>query len=246
MSERSRKRSEIAMPGEGTGIPGVDPLVYREAGDNPALEALLFKLRGSVSEAPQAANSQAAERLEEPRAPKGKGGASARDPQVAKREGTEGASEQVAEKAQGGERAFEQGAPRGKEAVKRGVNPQWLTFAMVAIVGPVIVLLLVLLMSRTHAPTAGTPERTAKEMPQAVGASPAMPLTPTAAPSATVDVVPAAPEATALPSVSATPSATQIPSTTTAPPALTGTPRGPERRPAARISTSKVEKTPEF
>ncbi|MCK6588840.1 MAG: hypothetical protein HUU21_15955 [Polyangiaceae bacterium] len=240
MGERSRKRSPIEMPGEGTGVPGVDPLVYREVGDNPDVDELLVKLSVDAPGKQQVANSQAAERVKKSRATKGKVGASARDRGAPKNEGTANASEQRREQ------ASEQVAPKAKDAVKRGVNPQWLTFAAVAIVGPVIVLLLVLLMSRTHAPAAGTPERTAKEMPPAAEASPTMPITSAAAPSATAAVVPAAPEAIAAPSTAPTPSAIQTASRTTAPPALKGTPGGLERRPVNRTSKPKVEKTPEF
>src|SRR5262245_55118509 len=146
MSEGSRKRSPIEMPGEGTGIPGVDPLVYRQPGDNPEVDALLAKLRAGAPGAPQAANAQGAERVKKPRATKGKGGGSARERGAPKDEEKGSATEQGAEVFQGRERAVEQVAPKGNDAAKRGVNPQWLTFAIIAIVAPVIVLLLALLI----------------------------------------------------------------------------------------------------
>jgi hypothetical protein len=251
------------MPGEGTGVPGVDPLIYREHGDKPDVDALLTKLRIDAPGAPRVANTQGGERVKKkPKAAKGKGGASGRDQEVMKREGTESASEQGGEKGQGGERARERGgekaqggerareevAPKGKDAVKRGVNPQWLTLAIVAIVAPVIVLLLVLIMSRTPAPAERMRDATAKETLEAPKASPAIPTAPSAAPSATADVVPTAPTTTTAPNPIMMPSAPQTPSATVAPKAPKGTARegGPEHTPAAQTSKPKVYKTPEF
>jgi hypothetical protein len=259
MVERSRKRSLIDMPGEGSGVPGVDPLVYREPGDDPEVDELIAKLREGAQGKQQAANSQGAERVKKPRATRGRSGESARDrgapkSERTKSEGTAIPGAQGGEEAQGGRQASGRVEPKVNDGVKLHVNPLWLTFALIAILAPVIVLLLVLLLSRTQTPAEGAREATPKEAQKAPSASPVALTAPSAAPGATADVVPAAPATTAAPSAAVSPSVAVSPS---APPTSSGpgTPKapkgaasegGPGYTPAVRTLKPKVHKTPEF
>lgn len=184
MGERSRKRLEISIPGEGSGIPGTDPFMYVD----PDNDVLLQDLRRKVQEEP----------LEMPKGRKAKGGAR----EGARRERGGG------KQAKGAGGASEGAAPSGRGETSRGVSPRWLMFATAAIAGPVIALLLVLLMMRLRGPAEGVREPMAKEatpgvLPESPAASTSVATSPAATPSAT-------PSATATPSAAPTLSTTSV------------------------------------
>lgn len=125
MSEQNRKRDPMRLPGEGTGIYGVDPLVFLKPGDNPEVDRLLEELKKDCDEGDPfyVDYSKRKKMLRTP------------------------ANAQGRMAAEGDAREAER-ARIGTGAEKRGLNPRWLTLAVVAIVGPAITLLLVLLLMR--------------------------------------------------------------------------------------------------
>lgn len=135
MSEQhGRKRDPWKLPGEGTGVYGVDPLVFLKPGDNAEVDELLEELRTDCDEGdPFFVDYK--KRKRKVRAP-------------ANRQGGEGGAREAKGKA---------------TARKGGVSPRWLGFATVAIVGPAVTLLLVMLLS-SRRPAAGEAAR-AKEEP---------------------------------------------------------------------------------
>lgn len=211
MGEQSRKHEEISIPGEGSGIPGADPFVYANPGDSEGLKALLTKLAPDDKTGRRAANSQEEEPLRRPRGRKAKGGTASK--------GAEGTTSEEA-------RGSEGSASRAPGGAKRGVNPQWLTFAVVAIVGPVIVLLLVLLMSRPQAPQEGAMAAGDGDKAKAQGVLPGSPAVSAAEATSPAAMPSAAPSEVA-------PKATGLSSATPAAPKATGDSGWKDPKPAA-------------
>jgi hypothetical protein len=198
MSEQhGRKRDPWKLPGEGTGVYGVDPMVYLNPGDNAEVDKLLEELRTECDEGdPFFVDFRKRRR-------KLKALASSR--------GGEGGATEA----------------RGKSTKRTGgVSPRWLGYATVAIVGPVVMLLLVMLLS-SHKPAAGEAARVAE-------ISQAAPAPPMASPS----VATAAPAASPLTSSAAVPSADVAPA-----PASTGRPTasGPRVSPAQSRAAKEEE-----
>jgi hypothetical protein len=144
MSEQhGRKRDAWKLPGEGTGVYGVDPLVFLNPGDNAEVDELLEELRTDCDEGDPF--------FVDFRKRKGKLNAPANT------QGGEGASREARE---------ERGKARAAKR-KGGVSPRWLGYATVAIVGPAVTLLLVLLLSSRKPVTSEAPGEPASEVVRA-------------------------------------------------------------------------------
>ncbi|MCK6592837.1 MAG: hypothetical protein L6Q76_35235, partial [Polyangiaceae bacterium] len=145
------------LPGEGTGVYGVDPMVFLEPGDNNEVDKLLKDMRTECDEG---------------------------DPffvDYRKHKGRLKAPANTQSKA--GENTAKE--TRGEAATRKGwMSSRWLGYAMVAIVGPVVALLLGLLLSTKSE----MPEESIAKAGTAPG--PAASSAPTAAPAESASIPP--------------------------------------------------------
>jgi hypothetical protein len=207
MGEQQRKRVPGKMPGEGTGVYGVDPLVFLKPGDDPDVDHLLEELREDCDDGDPfwVDYRKRKGNLKAPANSQGGAAEGDMEREPGDESGSDDKEQAVAIPAARNEEEEKRAGAGGAKAARGGLNARWLQYAAIAIVGPVVALALLVLASRNPSAAEG-PRETVTRREISLSPEASVGARPPPAGSAFARVAPGAGDPPAAPSVAPAPS----------------------------------------